>query len=87
LPACVTSCLHMQFYGTLCKKSFHRISNFEFDIFEHKKTPAFPASAHHRPSILLFYLCIFYGLYFCSIYQSITSKNSSMLLVLWPSIS
>ena len=22
LPACVTSCLHMQFYGTLCKKSF-----------------------------------------------------------------
>jgi hypothetical protein len=55
LPACVTSCLHMQFYGTLCKKSFHRISKFEFDIFEHKKTPAFPASAHHRPSILLFY--------------------------------
>jgi len=37
LPACVTSCLHMQFYGTLCKKSFHRISNFGFENIEHRR--------------------------------------------------
>ena len=46
LPASVASRLHISFYGISCKKSFHRISNFGFDIFEHKKTPAFSASAH-----------------------------------------